>query len=651
MRHIMRVLCAMLFFAAFSGVFIAAAQAAQTESTQFSQAYYNKAARDIAIWTRLLEGKSADRFETYASFIAHHGDWPRLNEIRTNAEKQLALEGGYVGAGTLSSFFSAAAPRTPDGVEAYVSWLSSQGRSAEVKPAVQNFWRQGSMTKDQQYSFAVRWGKMLTPDDHFARASRLVWQENYDAAQAMLPRLQPSDAAVIKARLALKAAIGNASKLVAEVPAARMDDAGLVFDRLRWRIRNDDDDGAMDLLLRITPKPDGYASQWWKQRDYLARIALEEGRLDTAYALAAGHGLTPADGVAYIEGEWTAGWIALRFHKDAVQAAPHFTNMAKASSSVISKAKSAYWLGRTAQVTQQDDVAMQWFLVAAEHSTTFYGQLALYELKGDGAGAAAVSLNLPATPAIGAQARMAFNNRSLVSAIRYLNKQGDAVKEEQFFRALTEQLATQEEAHLVMHLAVELDRKYYQALAGKAIGRKGFAVGREAYPTLSFNPGYLDPVLVNAIIRQESQFDVRAQSPAGAKGLMQLMPATAKLQARKSGLRYKSESELFNPSTNAKLGSAYLAGLLQQFNGVVPFAVAGYNAGPGRIGQWTSRFGSPVGKPVHAAVDWVELIPFSETRSYVMRVTEAIGIYHARLAKSGQSPVALVDILRGRAGM
>jgi soluble lytic murein transglycosylase len=129
---------------------------------------------------------------------------------------------------------------------------------------------------------------------------------------------------------------------------------------------------------------------------------------------------------------------------------------------------------------------------------------------------------------------------------------------------------------------------------------------------------------------------------------MQLMPATAKLQAKKSGLSYKSESELFNPSTNAKLGSAYLAGLLQQFNGVVPFAVAGYNAGPGRIGQWTSRFGSPVGKHIHAAVDWVELIPFSETRSYVMRVTEAMGVYQARLNKGSKAPVSLAQILRGR---
>jgi soluble lytic murein transglycosylase len=642
----MRFVWAMLAFTALSCVFTVSAQAAKPESTELSQAYYSKAARDIAIWTRLLEGKSADRFETYASFVAHHSDWPRLGEIRTNAEKQLALEGGYVGAGTLSSFFNAAAPRTPEGVDAYVSWLSSQGRSAEVKPAVQSFWRQGSMTKDQQYSFAVRWGKMLTAQDHFARASRLVWQENYDAAQAMLPRLQPADAAVIKARLALKAAIGNASKLVAEVPAARMDDAGLVFDRLRWRIRNDDDDGAMDLLIRINPKPDGYASQWWKQRDYLARIALEEGRLDTAYAVAASHGLSPVDGVAYLEGEWTAGWIALRFQKDAAQAATHFTNMVKGSSSVIFKAKSAYWMGRTAQETQQDDVAAQWFRVAMEHSTTFYGQLAVYELYG--ADSDQVQLALPATNNPEAKLISAFNARSLVAAIRYLNKQGDAVKEEQFFRALTEQVASQDEANMVMHLAVELDRKYYQAMAGKSIGRKGFVVGREAYPTLSFNPGSLDPVLVNAIIRQESQFDVRAQSPAGAKGLMQLMPATAKLQAKKSGLSYKSESELFNPSTNAKLGSAYLAGLLQQFNGVVPFAVAGYNAGPGRIGQWTSRFGSPVGKHIHAAVDWVELIPFSETRSYVMRVTEAMGVYQARLNKGSKAPVSLAQILRGR---
>ncbi len=605
-------------------------------TVQTQQAQSTSVEADLGLWKELTDKQAASTydFSTIASFIARHPDWPAQKTLRLNAER--SLDGGVVGTSLLRGFFENSPPLTPEGLAVYAAELAGQGRAKEVTAAIRDFWRTGTMTATEQRTFATRWARYLTADDFRERASTLVWQDDLSLAKTLLPTLDDGSRKLIAARITMRENPGQANSALSTVPAHLMDDAGLTYDRLRWRIKADQEPSAIELLVRASLKPDAYAAAWWKQRDYLLHYALKDGQKDAAYAIASHHSFVPADGVAYAEAEWAAGWIALRFLNNPSKAAQHFNAMYSASRSMILKAKGAYWMGRTATALSQLDTAKKWYEKAAENSVTFYGQLAAVEAYG------AVNISVPATSKPEASAEAAFNRKSLVRAVRFLTQSGERDLADRFFKALTESIASQAEASATILLGHELGRADYAVLAGKTAGRLGYAVGAEAYPTLRSVPSAPAASFIHAIIRQESMFNPRALSTAGAMGLMQLMPATAKIEAGKMGVAF-TQSKLFEPTYNAQLGSAYLARLMERFDGAEVYAAAGYNAGPNRIDTWRDDYGDPhaIGStnPLWKTVDWIELIPFNETRSYVMRVLEAVSIYDARLSK--QPKVAL----------
>jgi soluble lytic murein transglycosylase len=374
-------------------------------------------------------------------------------------------------------------------------------------------------------------------------------------------------------------------------------------------------------------------------RLYIPR-ALRMAQYANAYNLASQHGLSRGEGFA--DGEWIAGWIALKFLKDAAKADAHFAKLDDNVTAPVSKARALYWRAQSEKALNQPDLANAALSQAATYSFTYYGQLAAQQLS------AQATLTLGDPPPITPDVRAAFENQELVRALRAMAQLGDRQAFEQISFYLDDQLQTPAEHEMLSELARV---NFYTKIAvrsAKAGIRRGIVAQDAAFPLLDLPPAARgadrpEPALVLAIARQESEFDPQAVSPVGARGLMQIMPATARMTAKRAGVTY-SQASLTDPNYNLTLGSAYLQELIDQFGGSYVLAIASYNAGPGRANQWMSDWGDPRMGSVDV-VDWVELIPISETRNYVQRVMENLQVYRYRLA-AGPTPIKLDADLR-----
>lgn len=608
----------------------------------------------LAQWQELMEPDSSAGFETYAAFILAHPDWPSISTLRNTAEIRAT--------GTSPSalaYFKANPPRTLAGLTACVEALTAQGDTAAVRNVIRTTWREGLPTIADQRGFLELYRAYLSTPEIHQRASRLVWADDLTLARDLMPLLDTGHRAVLAARIALRANAGNADALVGAVPTTLLQDPGLLFDRARWRNRNDNEAGAVALVRQHPDLAEGDAEDWWKLRDALARWALEQGDTASAYAIASRHGFSISDDpVPYIEAEWLAGWIALRYNGNARTALSHFTRMNAAAVSVVSKARGAYWTGRAAAALGETDKARRWYQAAAAYGTTFYGQIAAVD------GYGIVTISTPADPSVPAAERQRFDSRSLVQAVQTAHKTGDRALVEKFFRALCETLSTQAEATLTVQLANTLNRRDLAAWGAKTAGRKGFIVGRAGYPVLrSGVPGAPAASVIHAIIRQESGFDPDARSPAGALGLMQLMPDTASRIARKMDTRTSASKLTNDPQHNMRLGSFLLNDLIAQYEGSLVLAAVAYNAGPGRATSWADRFGDPrspsppvrarlkgfqAGEPRHwIALDVIESYPFSETRFYIQQVLSNAEVYRAVLGAEGTARLEIATALAG----
>ncbi len=385
---------------------------------------------------------------------------------------------------------------------------------------------------------------------------------------------------------------------------------------------------ARDLLFEAPAKAE-FETLWWRERSWHIREALDRGDMQDAYLLAASH--IQRGGVAFADAEWLAGWVALRFLERPADALRHFRVLYENVSMPISRGRAAYWAGRAADAMGDDLEARQWYARGAEHSTTFYGQLASARL-------GATRVALPQTAPIPDQRVEAFNQRDIVRATRALIRVDRRELAERFLRTLAFRAADEEESFLVAQLAAQSGFTSTAVYATRRATRSNAALVDIGYPLLDPVPEHApEPALVHAIIRQESGFDREAVSRAGARGLMQLMPATAKETARSVGLEYDIGALLANPSYNVTLGRAYLAAMVERFGGHYVLAIAAYNAGPHRVNQWISRNGHPAAPDVDV-IDWIEKIPFSETRNYVQRVLEGLHVYRDRLPEPAARP-------------
>jgi soluble lytic murein transglycosylase len=494
------------------------------------------------------------------------------------------------------------------------------------------------MNPSEVADFAGRYQPMLRQVDFELRADRLIWAGKANDATALTPYLSADMRAIIQARIALEADSANAPALLTQLSKDQMNDLGLLYDRLRW-LRKENRDSEAIALLALAPPTLPHAELWWNERAVLARRALESGDVKGAYALARDH--RQASGQALADGEWLAGWIALRFMNDPKAALPHFQTMLNTVTTPISIARAAYWAARAEEALGDQAGATRDYTRASQYIGTYYGQIALAKVN------AAAKLTLPPQPKIDGLDARAFSDRELVQVTQLLAEIGLSERGDAFVRRIAELARTPEDALLAMKLAKTNNSLAAEVSVSKKLMQGGMPVLADGFPVIAqLGPKAPEPALIHAIIRQESMFDAGAVSPSGALGLMQLMPPTARSVAGKMKIkRFNPGSLTSDPRTNVVLGSNYLADLVDKFSGSYVMAIAGYNAGPGRVNGWLGENGDPRPK-LDDTIDWVEKISVSETRNYVQRVMENLQVYRARLAGGSAPNQIATDLVR-----
>ncbi len=580
--------------------------------------------RDIIVWHWLRQGfgSSGD----VLVFLDRRPDWPGLAWLRRKSEPS------FTGADPdrVLKFYADTPPQTAEGALNYAVALMARGQQGEAQADIVTAWRTMPMGSGLQKDYLENFGKLLKPH-HAARLDRMLWDGHLVSAAQMLPLVGADDRKLAEARIALQKRAPGVDAKVAAVPKTVADAPGLAFDRFVWRDRKELDDSAIDLMLARSTSPEalGEPDKWAEGRRRLARLEMRQGSAARAYQIAANHHMTPEMGYAYADLEWLAGFLALRRLDDPATAVRHFQNFSTAVQSPISKGRGGYWLGRAYAAQGNAEKAYEAYAVGADNQTSFYGLLA------------AEQIGRPFDPELATPRRAphwrqaGFADSSVLEAGLLLLKAGEDNLSERFLAHLVEGLDPVQ-ANQLGDLAIELNEPHLAVMIAKRAATTGTVLPAAYYPVHPVADMGLPMAkeMTLAIARRESEFDPVVISGAGARGLMQVMPATAKLVAQELGILSGHQTGRLTSDWqyNAKLGANYLSGLAADFNGNVVMMAAGYNAGPRRPISWMQRYGDPRRGQVDV-VDWIETIPFSETRNYVMRVAESLPVYRARLGK------------------
>jgi len=571
-------------------------------------------------WYVLLRPEGNASFDEIAGFVSGNPSWPSLNALRERAEEVLPE---HASAGRVIEWFEQYPPVSTTGRIRQAEAILAAGEQARGLELLRKTWVEGNFGDRQEQIFLFKHLSQLRPEDHAARLDRLLWDGQTRAARAMLRRVDSGRAAVAEARLRLMRMAGGIDSVLRRVPAELRNDPGLLFDRLRWN-RLKGHDAEARAILANPPAELVRPDLWWQERSQQVHNLLARGDAVGALRLGEAHGQPPGS-PGYADAEWLAGWIALRFLNDPEHALEHFRTLDSAVRYPVSRARVAYWQGRAFEALGDAQTAANLYAAAARFGMTYYGQIAALRLDP----AARPGRERPAQPR--PFQREAFEQRELVRLVRALGAIGEEGLQEIFIKRLANLSSSPEEAEMVADLVIEQTRPEFAVRLARHTWHDELSLPELGYPLRPL-PDSAGPeqALVLAVIRQESAFDAKAISPSGARGLMQLMPLTARRTASGMGLHYVSRRLTGDPDYNVQLGSHYLARLLVEFGGNYVLAIAAYNGGPGRVHQWIRDNGDPRGPGVDV-LDWIEMIPRDETRNYVQRVLEALDIYRERL--------------------
>jgi len=574
--------------------------------------------------------KDADEaaFGRMVQFIRGNPDWPGLYGMRKQIEKYMPYD---FAPDMIVAWFDDYSPLTARGTDLYLQAMLDTGQKAKMRVFLLDWWANTPLSRDDQIYLFQKYGFHMGEAAHKKRLDMLLFGRQYSNARAVARVLGRDYRALVEARIALAEDKHGVNKLIGQVPRPLLSDAGLQYERLRWRRRHDLDMRAMEILqapIDLTKVHNKAA--WWRERHILIRRLLEKGQYESAYLLASNHMQT--EGLPFAQAEWLAGWLSLRFLNEPRRAFNHFEVLYKGVSSPISKARAAYWGGRAARALGREDVAAPWLEAAARYQITFYGQLAAKELSMEGS-----SLAPKPPPVLTTKDVREFESSELVQAIKLFHDAGMREESKDFLAAYSDTLESAKEYRFAAELAADI-RFYRDGIEiAKDASRNGLFLTAQSYPVITDKLQDIDLewALVHALIRQESAFDFRAKSRVGAAGLMQLMPATAKEIARRAGISHRTDWLYKRPDHNIRLGTLYLEKLLDRFDGYYPMAIAAYNAGPNRVDKWIEMFGDPRKGEIDL-IDWIELLPIYETRNYIQRVMEATYVYRLRL--KGRQP-------------
>lgn len=664
-KRIRRVLPVVSLILGVTAGLCAQAQAAQSGSLsaqaigaagQGSWAYARKLAaqsgdpvvRKLVEYQYLTSGRADPSFAELAKFLIANPKWPGQKELIVRAEHSFLPT---MPLREKVEWFRRYPPYTAKGKYQAAQTFLEAGDHKSGQRFLREVWRDGGFEIEMERQILRNHGHLLDRQDHIARFDGLLWRGQRDAAVRMVKLVGRDMELLGVARMALRYRAPNVETALARVPKLLRTDPGLFYERIMWRLNS----GKPELALQLAHGAAGslrapqtsLGSLWWEHQENLARLALEKRDYMTAYRVAATHNFQQPDEVAPLaEAEFLAGWIALRFLKQPEKAFPHFTRLYNAVTSPMSRSRGAYWAGRAAEAKHDQKAAKFWYGEAARYPVSFYGQLAA-----EWNGGTVVRAALDNTKRPSPQELNTYAQQELARATNILLSLNKDTLAKQFYTALLESSRKPQDYRLAAAFATELQRRDFGVLAAKLAGRDAVWLFEEGYPVLNL-PADLggrngpEIPLILALSKQESGFNIKAVSPAGAQGLMQLMPATAQDVARKLKLPY-SPTKLVDPVYNLRLGTSYLGHMLNNYDGSYVMALAAYNAGGSRVAKWAARNGDPR-KSTTDMIDWIELIPFSETRNYVQRVMEGVGVYRLRLGVTGDPFRIDTDLMRGR---
>ena len=578
-------------------------------------------------WIDYARPGAPGRFPDITDFIEKNLDWPGQKALRQHAEEALAGESDAVAADWLKRNPPISAAGRVRLAEIMLNSGDVSGGTAALRAA----WIGADFGPLDEKNFIARYSAAIRAEDHAKRVDRLLWDGQTEAARRMLPLVPADNRTLAEARLALAAQSSKAEAFVARVPAQLRADPGLTYELLRSRRKKDLIDAAVQILLS-QPGDLVRPAAWWAERQTIARRVLASGNAELAFRLVEQHGLI--EGNAYSEAEFLLGYIALRYTKQPALAFDHFSRILTRVSTPYAKARAGYWGGCAAKAQAKSELAAKWYAAAADHIATFYGQLAAHQLGRD-----APPRPVP-EPVPDVAELTQFNASEVVRAARIFFELGDRDHGKAFLLHMADNAKTPTLFAMLATLA-ETSRRIDLAIAvAKRAIEAGTPLMLHGYPVTSLpSGGNAEHSLLFAITRQESAFEVDAVSRAGARGLMQLMPATASFIANKMQLPFSADRLTADGIYNVLLGRAYLETLIDDFGGSYALAIAGYNAGPSRVRQWLHDYGDPRGGTIDM-VDWIEMIPINETRNYVQRVLENLQIYRGQIGRDSAFSLA-----------
>ena len=608
------------------------------DATQAQAAISDPVARKLAEWIILRSDDNGASVERYRAFIAANPSWPSQTFLRRRLEA--ALWDDHRDDATVWSWFANESPLSAKGKFSLARVMIARGDRANAERLVRDAWRNDSMSEDTETTALDLFGALLTPGDQKARMDFMLYGSEHEAALRAAKRLGASQVVLAKARIAAYRKASNTRALLDAVPRELHGDAGYIFSKIQLLRREEKFAEAAQLMLGAPKDPARLYNldEWWIERRLLSRKMLDVGESRTAYLIARDAAL-PARDIYKTEQEFTAGWIALRFLTDPATAAQHFARIGVGSANPTTLARAGYWQGRAAEAAGRAQEARAAYTAAAAQSTSYYGQLARAKL-----GLPQIELNgAPAARGRG------IERLEVVRAVQLLY----ALDEREIAIPIFGDMGENGDPDALVGLG-ELASRNSDArgmlLLGKAALNRGLPFDFYAYPVTGIPPFKsigpdVEQSIVFAIARQESAFNPAVVSPAQAYGLMQVTPDAGKYVCKKYGASFDLGRLKADPVYNAALGAAELGGLIEDYRGSYIMTFAAYNAGRGSVKKWVERYGDPR-DPKIDAVDWVELIPFSETRNYVQRIMENLQVYRARFGGGTRLQIE-ADLRRG----
>ncbi len=605
-----------------------------------SQNIKDKDFKKFVQWLYLMKSSNNASFATYETFIRQNMDYPRIGRLNYLAEQKIYLKNSSPK--NILNWFTDYPPVSGTGKLKMGEALFDIKEIQKSTNLIKSGWITADLNKSQLRFYRKKFKSILDAEDHIKRADYLAWNKKYWDLKRMLVYLPSDFKALYNARQILMSNSYGVDNAISKVPDRFRKDIGLEYDRLKWRNRRGRLESSLQILYDNSNKSEEElvrADLWWKQRESIVRGLIYKKRYKTAYKVASEHSLS--SGPEFAEAEWLSGWIAHSFLKSQEYAINHFLNFYDNVSYPISLARGAYWLGKSYKATGNNKKSEEYFKQGSKFLTTYYGQLSFKELNYGG------EFTLNEESNYTKDYEKEFLKNKLVRTVRILKELNHTKYSKDVLKHLASLNIDEGSEVLAAKLATEVERYDFAIqISKKASYEKRFYL-KYNYPIIStpreINNKSMPPSeMIHAIIRQESEFDSKANSYAGARGMMQLMKYTAKVVAKQAKLPYSISGLTNNPIYNIKLGSYYFNSLLSDYSGVYPFAIAAYNAGPNRVKTWRRINGDPT-KNQLSYIDWIELIRFKETRNYVQRVLENMNVYKYMISKE---PVIIEDFFK-----